>query len=87
MEYIHKKYDNILKPVNYTIRSCFNVIVRLINYFSIKEYLSGGISLLLTPLFNDYDGIISSLDRKKIFRDRRFHLRRRSDVAAIFDIL
>jgi hypothetical protein len=46
-------YDNILKLVNYTTVICFHVIVRLINYFSIKEYLSGRIILLIIPLFND----------------------------------
>jgi hypothetical protein len=80
-------YDNILKLVNYTIKICFNVIVRLINYFSIKEYLSGRISLLLISLFNDCHCILSLLECKKLFHDQRFHLRRCSDDAALCYIL
>jgi hypothetical protein len=76
-------YDIIFKLVNFTIRSWLNVIVRRINYLSIKEYLSGGISLLLIPLFNDYLDVVSLLDCKEIFQDRRFHLRRHSKDDAI----
>ena len=34
-------YDNIIKLVKLYYKSCFNVIVRLIIYFSIKANLSG----------------------------------------------